>query len=137
MNKIKRFTKNIDWRQIKPHTVVSIILTVLSWINMGLTATGHPVIDVNEDFINQIIGWVFVFGTTAYGHYKNNSFTWFAQLGDQVAYATRDGKLTPEEIEQIKAIVGDKDVIVKVDADLFEKELDTAAEGVETDDIAG
>lgn len=77
MNKFKEFLASINWSEVKPHTVVSLILQVLAWINMGLTAAGKPVIDVHED------------------------------------------------------------VIVKVDKDLFEKELDDATEGKESDDIVG
>ena len=83
MNKFKEFLASINWSEVKPHTVVSLILQVLAWINMGLTAAGKPVIDVHEDVINQIVGWVFVFGTSAYGNWKNHSFTWFAQTGDK------------------------------------------------------
>ena len=46
-------------------------------------------------------------------------------------------RLTLEEAEEIKNKIGQKDVIVKVDADLFEKELDDATEGKESDDIVG
>ena len=42
-----------------------------------------------------------------------------------------------EEAEEIKNKIGQKDVIVKVDKDLFEKELDDVAEGKESDDIVG
>lgn len=137
MNKFKEFLASINWSEVKPHTVVSLILQVLAWINMGLTAAGKPVIDVHEDVINQIVGWVFVFGTSAYGNWKNHSFTWFAQTGDKIAYALRDGRLTADEIDQIMEKVADKDAIVKVDKDLFEKELDDVAEGKESDDIVG
>lgn len=137
MSKIKNIIQNINWRDIQPHTVVSIILTILAWINMGLTTMGKPIIDIQEDTINQIVSWIFVFGTTAYGSYKNNSYTWFAQLGDRVTYALRDGKLTPEEIEQIKNIVGDKDVIIRVDSDLFEDELSNATEGTDSEQEEG
>lgn len=41
------------------------------------------------------------------------------------------------KIDQIMEKVADKDVIVKVDKDLFEKELDDVAEGKESDDIVG
>ena len=129
MNKFKEFLASINWTEVKPHTVVSLILQVLAWINMGLTAAGKPVIDVHEDVINQIVGWVFVFGTSAYGNWKNHSFTWFAQTGDKIAYALRDGRLTADEIDQIMEKVADKDVIVK--------ELDDVAEGKESDDIVG
>ena len=137
MNKFKEFLASINWSEVKPHTIVSIILQILAWINMGLTAAGKPVINVHEDVINQIVGLVFVFGTSAYGSWKNHSFTWFAQTGDKIAYALRDGKLTLEEAEEIKNKIGQKDVIVKVDKDLFEKELDDATEGKESDDIVG
>lgn len=80
MNKFKEFLASINWSEVKPHTVVSLILQVLAWINMGLTA---------------------------------------------------------DEIDQIMEKVADKDVIVKVDKDLFEKELDDVAEGKESDDIVG
>ena len=59
------------------------------------------------------------------------------QTGDKIAYALRDGRLTADEIDQIMEKVADKDVIVKVDKDLFEKELDDVAEGKESDDIVG
>ena len=137
MNKFKEFLANINWSEVKPHTVVSLILQIFSWINMGLLAVGKPVIDVHEDVINQIVGIAFVIIPSLYGDWKNHSFTWTAQFADEVAYALRDGRLTLEEAEEIKNKIGKKDVIVKVDKDLFEKELDDVAEGKESDDIVG
>jgi SPP1 family holin len=137
MNKFKEFLASINWSEVKPHTVVSLILQIFSWINMGLLAVGKPVIDVHEDVINQIVGIAFVIVPSLYGDWKNHSFTWTAQFADEVAYALRDGRLTLEEAEEIKNKIGKKDVIVKVDKDLFEKELDDVAEGKESDDIVG
>ena len=137
MNKFKEFLASINWSEVKPHTVVSLILQVLAWINMGLTAAGKPVIDVHEDVINQVVGIAFVVVTSLYGDWKNHSFTWTAQFADEIAYALRDGRLTLEEAEEIKNKIGQKDVIVKVDKDLFEKELDDVTEGKESDDIVG
>lgn len=137
MNKFKEFLASINWSEVKPHTVVSLILQIFSWINMGLLAVGKPVIDVHEDAINQIVGIAFVIVPSLYGDWKNHSFTWTAQFADEVAYALRDGRLTLEEAEEIKNKIGQKDVIVKVDKDLFEKELDDATEGKESDDIVG
>lgn len=137
MNKFKEFLASINWSEVKPHTVVSLILQIFSWINMGLLAVGKPVIDVHEDVINQIVGIAFVIIPSLYGDWKNHSFTWTAQFADEVAYALRDGRLTLEEAEEIKNKIGKKDVIVKVDKDLFEKELDDVAEGKESDDIVG
>lgn len=137
MNKFKEFLASINWSEVKPHTVVSLILQIFSWINMGLLAVGKPVIDVHEDVINQIVGIAFVIIPSLYGDWKNHSFTWTAQFADEVAYALRDGRLTLEEAEEIKDKIGKKDVIVKVDKDLFEKELDDVAEGKESDDIVG
>ena len=137
MNKFKEFLASINWSEVKPHTVVSLILQIFSWINMGLLAVGKPVIDVHEDVINQIVGIAFVIVPSLYGDWKNHSFTWTAQFADEVAYALRDGRLTADEIDQIMKKVADKDVIVKVDKDLFEKELDDATEGKESDDIVG
>lgn len=137
MNKFKEFLASINWSEVKPHTVVSLILQIFSWINMGLLAVGKPVIDVHEDVINQIVGIAFVIVPSLYGDWKNHSFTWTAQFADEVAYALRDGRLTLDEAEEIKNKIGQKDVIVKVDKDLFEKELDDVAEGKESDDIVG
>ena len=137
MNKFKEFLASINWSEVKPHTVVSLILQIFSWINMGLLAVGKPVIDVHEDVINQIVGIAFVIVPSLYGDWKNHSFTWTAQFADEVAYALRDGRLTLEEAEEIKNKIGRKDVIVKVDKDLFEKELDDVTEGKESDDIVG
>lgn len=137
MNKFKEFLASINWSEVKPHTVVSLILQIFSWINMGLLAVGKPVIDVHEDVINQIVGIAFVIVPSLYGDWKNHSFTWTAQFADEVAYALRDGRLTLEEAEEIKNKIGKKDLIIKVDKDLFEKELDDAAEGKESDDIVG
>lgn len=137
MTKFKEFLASINWSEVKPHTVVNIVLQIFSWINMGLLAVGKPVIDVHEDVINQIVGIAFVIIPSLYGDWKNHSFTWTAQFADEVAYALRDGRLTLEEAEEIKTKIGQKDVIVKVDKDLFEKELDDVAEGKESDDIVG
>lgn len=70
MNKFKEFLASINWSEVKPHTVVSLILQVLAWINMGLTAAGKPVINVHEDVINQVVGIAFVVGTSLYGDWK-------------------------------------------------------------------
>lgn len=137
MDKIKRILADINWSEVKPHTVVSIILQILAWVNMGLTAAGKPVINVHEDVINQIVGWLFVFGTTFYGDWKNHSFTRAAQAGDKLAYALRDGKLTADEVNEIMNKIADRDVIVKIDKDLYEKELESAAEGKESDEEVG
>ncbi len=137
MGKFKELVTNINWSEVKPKIVVSMILQILAWVNMGLTAIGKPVINVHEDLINQIVSWVFVFGTAAYGTWKNHSFTWFAQTGDKIAHALRDGKLTMDEVDEIMQKIGDKDVTVKVDEDLFNKEIENAAQGKESDDIEG
>lgn len=86
-------------KTIKPHTYVSIIMMVISFINYGLMATGNPLINLGEQNItfavNMVLGIVFI----VYGVWKNNSVTEPAKMADEVLYMLRDGKISKEELE--------------------------------------
>lgn len=86
-------------KTIKPHTYVSIIMMVVSFINYGLMATGNPLINLGEQDItfavNMVLGIVFI----VYAAWKNQSVTTNAKMADEILYMLRDGKISKEELE--------------------------------------
>lgn len=99
MNKIKEFFKSINFKNIQPHTYVSIIMIVLVIINQILLSLGKPMIDCGEDAITYWVNIVFNIVGIVYPAWKNNSFTELAQYADSTLTALRDGKITKEELE--------------------------------------
>lgn len=86
-------------KHIKPHTYVSIIMMVISFINYGLMVSGKPIIDLGEETItfavNMVLGVIFI----VYAAWRNQSVTESAQMADEVLYMLRDGKISKEELE--------------------------------------
>ena len=120
MNKIISFIKTIDLKSIKPHTIVSLLAMILSYINMGLLYSGKPIIDIGTDQLNAIVGIVYTIIITLYGWYKNQSVTKPAQALDKLLIHMRDGKLTKDELTNLIENYGDEETIDFVKKDLTE-----------------
>lgn len=118
MKKIVNIIKTINLKNIKPHTIVSLIAMVLSYVNMALLYSGKPIINIGTDTLNMIVGMVYTIVVTLYGWYKNQSITEPAQALDKLLYQMRDGKLTKDELVELVNTYGDEDVIVTVKEDL-------------------
>lgn len=120
MNKIISFIKTIDLKSIKPHTIVSLIAMVLSYVNMALLYTDKPIINIGTDELNAIVGIVYTIVVTLYGWYKNQSVTKPAQALDKLLIHMRDGKLTKNELTDLIESYGDEEIIEFVKKDLTE-----------------
>ena len=122
MQKIISFIKTIDLKSIKPHTIVSLIAMVLSYVNMALLYADKPIINIGTDELNVIVGIVYTIVVTLYGWYKNQSVTKPAQALDKLLIHMRDGKLTKNELTDIIESYGDEEIIEFVKKDLTENE---------------
>lgn len=120
MQKIISFIKTIDLKSIKPHTIVSLIAMVLSYVNMALLYADKPIINIGTDELNVIVGIVYTIVVTLYGWYKNQSVTKPAQALDKLLIHMRDGKLTKDELTDLIEIYGDEETIDFVKKDLTE-----------------
>lgn len=118
MKNVTTVVKDLNLKNIKPHTIVSLILMIISYINVALLNTGKPIIDVGSDEINLYVGIAYMIVTTLYGWYKNQSITKAAQAGDDVLYYLRDGKLTIDELQKLIQTHVNSDVIDDVEKDL-------------------
>lgn len=122
MQKIISFIKTIDLKSIKPHTIVSLIAMVLSYVNMALLYADKPIINIGTDELNVIVGIVYTIVVTLYGWYKNQSVTKPAQALDKLLIHMRDGKLTKNELTDLIESYGDEEIIEFVKKDLTENE---------------
>lgn len=122
MQKIISFIKTIDLKSIKPHTIVSLIAMVLSYVNIALLYTDKPIINIGTDELNAIVGIVYTIVVTLYGWYKNQSVTKPAQALDKLLIHMRDGKLTKNELTDLIESYGDEEIIEFVKKDLTENE---------------
>lgn len=120
MQKIISFIKTIDLKSIKPHTIVSLIAMVLSYVNMALLYADKPIINIGTDELNVIVGIVYTIVVTLYGWYKNQSVTKPAQALDKLLIHMRDGKLTKDELTDLIENYGDEETIDFVKKDLTE-----------------
>lgn len=120
MQKVISFIKTIDLKSIKPHTIVSLIAMVLSYVNMALLYTDKPIINIGTDELNAIVGIVYTIVVTLYGWYKNQSVTKPAQALDKLLIHMRDGKLTKDELTDLIENYGDEETIDFVKKDLTE-----------------
>lgn len=86
-------------KNVKPHTWVSIVMVAFVIINSILGAMGKPIIKFSEAQITYIVTAIMDILFIGFALYKNQSFTDFAQLVDEILYMMRDGKISKSELE--------------------------------------
>lgn len=89
----------INLKNVKPHTWVSLVMVAFVIINSILAAMGKPIINCSEDQITYIVTAVMDIAFIGFALYKNQSFTDFAQLVDEILYMLRDGRVSKDELE--------------------------------------
>lgn len=88
----------INFKNVKPHTWVSIVMVLFVIVNSVLTAMGKPVIEFQEDQITGIVTVIMDLVFIGFAVYKNQSLTEFAQIADEILYMLRDGRISRDEI---------------------------------------
>lgn len=68
---------------ISAGTIARTLCLLLALVNQGLTITGHAILPIDDDTINQAVSLVFTVGASVTAWWKNNSFTNAAQAADK------------------------------------------------------
>lgn len=68
---------------ISAGTIARTLCLLLALINQGMTITGHAVLPIDDDTINQAVSLVFTVGASLAAWWKNNSFTGAALEADK------------------------------------------------------
>lgn len=76
--------------QITKSTVIRTIVLALALINQVLTSTGHSVIPVSNDQVQEIVSLVFTIISALVAWWKNNSFTAPAKQADEWMHTMKE-----------------------------------------------
>lgn len=76
--------------QITKSTVIRTIVLVLALINQVLTSTGHSVIPISNDQVQEIVSLVFTIISALVAWWKNNSFTAPAKQADEWMHTMKE-----------------------------------------------
>ena len=68
--------------EITAGTIARTIILALALINQLLSATGHPVIPIQDADVETLVSTAFTIVTSLLAWWKNNSFTMPARIGD-------------------------------------------------------
>lgn len=68
---------------ISAGTIARTLCLLLALVNQALTITGHTVLPIEDDAINQTVSLMFTVGASVAAWWKNNSFTGAAQEADK------------------------------------------------------
>lgn len=68
--------------KVSTSTIARTIILILALINQVLTSTGHSVIPVSNDQVQEIVSLVFTITSALVAWWKNNSFTAPAKQAD-------------------------------------------------------
>lgn len=78
-------------KQITAGTIARTCCLVLALLNQVLSMTGHTVLPIDDETINQAVSLVFTISASIAAWWKNNSFTDAAIRGDAVTQAIKRG----------------------------------------------
>lgn len=70
-------------------TIARTVVLIIALINQILTATGHSVLPIESEVVNELITTVFTIVTALIAWWHNNSFTKAALKGDAVMRAEK------------------------------------------------
>lgn len=75
---------------ISAGTIARTLCLLLALVNQGLTITGHAILPIDDDTINQAVSLVFTIGASVAAWWKNNSFTGAALEADKFMAALKE-----------------------------------------------
>ena len=74
---------NNDTPKITGGTIARTIILALALVNQVLTVTGHSVIPIADEEVNELVSLILTIGASIVAWWKNNSFTKAARFGDE------------------------------------------------------
>lgn len=70
--------------EVKKNTVIRTTILVIALLNQILTSSGHEVLPISDEEVNQVVTLAFTIGASIWAWWKNNSFTKAAIEADKV-----------------------------------------------------
>lgn len=77
---------------MKKETIIRTAVLALALLNQCFTVAGKPIININENEVNELISVAFTVITAVVAWWKNNSFTPEAIEADRYLSKLRDGE---------------------------------------------
>ncbi len=91
--------KNLDYyligglmMKIKTETIVRTVILIVALINQALAVSGHSLIPITDEEINEILTLLITVGASLWAWWKNNSFTQNAIRTDKVLDNLKKGE---------------------------------------------
>ena len=85
--------------KIDKGTIIRTVTLILALLNQFIAVIGA------SSFANavwyQVLSILATVATAVFTAWKNNDFTYFAQLGSGVLHALKDGKITEDEVKEL------------------------------------
>ena len=72
-------------------TIARTIVLALALINQILVASGHPIINIDDQTVTDLVNSAFTIGAAVWAWWKNNNFTRAAHAGQKVTDAIKNG----------------------------------------------
>ena len=94
-------------RRLKAGTVIRTILQVLVYVNQAVALLGNTTFANN--IVYQWISFALTVVITALSYWYNNDWTQFAHMSSDIFDMLKDGKITPQELEDFMAKYGKKE----------------------------
>lgn len=83
--------------KVTASTVARTIILALALVNQVLSVTGHAVLPISDEQVEQIVSLCFTIVAAVVAWWKNNSFTSAAKTADLVMKSIKAGDTTEEE----------------------------------------
>lgn len=81
-------------------TITRTIILVIALINQGLTISGHSMLPISDEQVQESVSLLFTIVMSLITWWKNNSFTKHAQLGDKVMKEYKASGYVPAEFKE-------------------------------------
>lgn len=81
----------MDWKKVKPETIIRTCCLILAMINAGLEIFGKSPIPISNDAVRDVITYAFALGSAMWAWWKNNSFTTHAIEADEYLKELKNG----------------------------------------------
>ena len=82
--------------QVSSGTIARTIIMIIALVNQCLSISGHSIIPIDDEDIEQVISLIFTIASTLVAWWKNNSFTHNAISADKLLKQLKEEANTDE-----------------------------------------